>query len=328
MNINEIAKLAGVSRATVSRYLNEGYVSEEKREKIKRIIEETGYNPSSQAQMLRTRKTRLIGVIIPKLNSQSVSRMVDGIGLILSDAGYQLILANTQNNEKEELKYLNTFKSKQVDGIILIGTIFTKEHKRLLHEMQVPVVILGQRVSGYSCVYHDDFNAAKELTDVLLETAKEVAYLGVTQKDEAVGYKRRKGFLASYEAHQEALGGKDPLIMETDFTIELAYERAKRLFKENPKIDTVFCATDNIAMGVLKYLNECGRKVPEEVQIAGIGDSAIGSIIWPRLTTVHYYYKTSGMEAAKMLVEMLEIKEYVRKEVKMGYNLMIHDTTR
>lgn len=79
MNIKEIADMAGVSRATVSRYLNDGYVSEEKRERIRRVIEETGYQPSSQAQTLRTRKTKLVGVILPKINSDSVSRMVAGI---------------------------------------------------------------------------------------------------------------------------------------------------------------------------------------------------------------------------------------------------------
>ena len=78
MTINEIAKLAGVSRATVSRYLNQGYVSEEKREQIRQVIHRTGYQPSTQAQTLRTRKTKLIGVIIPKIDSYTVSRMVQG----------------------------------------------------------------------------------------------------------------------------------------------------------------------------------------------------------------------------------------------------------
>lgn len=330
MNINEIAKLAGVSRATVSRYLNQGYVSEEKKELIKDVIEKTGYNPSSQAQTLRTKKTKLIGVIIPKLNSQSISRMVDGISLTLSEQGYQLLLANTQNDEKEELKYLTTFKYNKVDGIILVGTIFTDEHKVLLDELKVPIVILGQHLSGYSCVYYDDFNAAKDVTELLLADAKKVAYLGVTKKDEAAGYNRMEGFLSAYRMHQSKKEGKHekPLMMETDFTIESAYEKSKQLFEQHQEIDTVFCATDNIAVGVLRYLTEHNRKIPEEVQIAGIGGSELGQAVWPKLTTVHYYYKTGGMEAASMLLEMLETEEYVRKEIKMGYKVMQHDSTR
>ena len=98
MNINEIARLAGVSRATVSRYLNNGYVSEEKKAVIHRVIEETGYQPSSQAQMLRTKKTRLVGVILPKINSNTISREAAGISDILTKKGYQIILANTNND--------------------------------------------------------------------------------------------------------------------------------------------------------------------------------------------------------------------------------------
>ena len=92
MTINEIARMAGVSRATVSRYLNSGYVSAEKSERIRRVIEETGYRPSAQAQILRTKKTRLIGVVIPKINSDSISRMVAGISGVLSRSGYELLL--------------------------------------------------------------------------------------------------------------------------------------------------------------------------------------------------------------------------------------------
>ena len=92
MNINEIARLAGVSRATVSRYLNNGYVSSEKKEVIRKVIQETGYQPSSQAQTLRTKKTSLIGVILPKINSDTISREVAGISDILTRRGYQLII--------------------------------------------------------------------------------------------------------------------------------------------------------------------------------------------------------------------------------------------
>lgn len=161
--------MAGVSRATVSRYLNEGYVSEEKKERIRKVIEETGYQPSSQAQTLRTKKTKLVGVILPKINSDTISRMVAGISEGLSKNGYQLLLAVTNNNLDEEIKYLNLFKDNQVDGIIFIATIFTARHKKLLKECKVPVVILSQHLDGYSSVSHDDFHAAKEMTELLLK---------------------------------------------------------------------------------------------------------------------------------------------------------------
>ena len=182
MNINEIARLAGVSRATVSRYLNNGYVSSEKKEVIRRVIQETGYQPSSQAQTLRTKKTSLIGVILPKINSDTISREVEGISDILTRRGYQLILANTNNDVEEELKYLSLFKERQVDGVVLIATMFTRKHKQMLKDYKVPIVILGQHLDGYPCIYQDDHKAAFQVTEKLSEKGKKFAYIGVTDK--------------------------------------------------------------------------------------------------------------------------------------------------
>ena len=193
MNINEIARLAGVSRATVSRYLNNGYVSEEKKKVIRQVIEETGYQPSSQAQMLRTKKTKLVGVILPKINSNTISREVAGISDILTKKGYQIILANTNNDIEEELKYLSLFKDNQVDGVIFIATILTQKHKKMLKEYKVPIVLLGQLLEGYPCIYQDDYKAAAKLTEQMAESGKHFGYITVTDQDEAVGQRRRAG---------------------------------------------------------------------------------------------------------------------------------------
>ena len=194
MNINDIAKMAEVSRATVSRYLNDGDVSEEKRERIRKIIEETGYTPSRQAQILRTNKTRVVGVIIPKIDSDSISRMVEGISSVLSKAGYQLLLANTHNHARDELDYLQVLENYHVDGIILLGTVFSREHKKQLRELETPVVVLAQQLSGFACVYNDDYRAALEMTRYMLDTAKHPGCIGVTHKDKAAGEARWKGF--------------------------------------------------------------------------------------------------------------------------------------
>ena len=98
MNISEIAKLAGVSSAAVSRYFNNGYISEEKKEAIRKVVEQTGYRPSVQAQTLRTKKTKMIGVIVPKVASTSIGKIVEGILSVLNESGYQMLLAVTQNN--------------------------------------------------------------------------------------------------------------------------------------------------------------------------------------------------------------------------------------
>lgn len=319
MTINEIAELAGVSRATVSRYLNEGYVSAEKREAIRRVIEETGYEPSVQAQNLRKKVTKLIGVIIPRIQSDSIGRMVAGISSILSEAGYQLLLANTQNDAEEELKYLKVFGKNQVDGIILIGTMFSKAHFKLMKEAEVPIVVLGQQLEDYTCVYQDDYLAAKEVTRKLLENSEKIGYIGVTKKDIAVGERRLNGFLDALSEKERSIS--EDAMQIADFSIESGYEKAKVLLEKEPDTDAIFCATDSIAVGVLKYLHEKKIAVPEQIRLMGFGDTQIGSVVSPAIATVHFFYKTTGMEAARLLLEIIDTGKDLKKTLKMGFEL-------
>lgn len=326
MNINEIAKMAEVSRAAVSRYLNNGYVSEEKKERIRKVIEETGYRPSSQAQTLRTKKTKMIGVVLPKINSSSISRMVAGISEVLSESGYQMLLANTDNNIEEELNYLETFKENYVDGILFVGTILTGRHKKLLGECKVPVVMLGQRLKGYSCVYQSDYQAAEELAEILLAGSKKPCFIGVTEKDEAVGRNRRAGFEAALSKH--GITCLPEQFIQADFSMEAGYQKMQEIFDTVPEVDAVFCVTDTIAQGAMACLTDRGKKVPGQVKIAGMGDSSLSKMTRPRLTTVHFHYKTTGAEAAKMLLEQLNGKETICRELQMGYEIVEEESTR
>lgn len=325
MTINEIAKMAGVSRATVSRYLNNGYVSAEKREVIKKVIEETGYVPSTQAQTLRTKKTNVIGVIIPRLNSDAIGKMISGISSVVAAENFQLILANTANDEKEELKYINTFKDNFVDGIILMGTIFTSRHKKLINELNIPIVILAQKLEGCYCVYSDDYNGTKALTNVLLRKRKKIAYIGVTDKDKAAGLARKKGYISALNDNN--IKYDDNYIVQCDFSLEAGYEACKELFGRGIEIEGIVCATDNIAAGAAKYIKQSGRKIPDDVMIAGTGDNIIGTVMEPNLTSLHFYYKSSGMEAARLLMNIIKGREEGCREIKMGYSVIEREST-
>lgn len=195
MNISEIAKLAGVSSAAVSRYFNNGYISEEKKEAIRKVVEQTGYRPSVQAQTLRTKKTKMIGVIVPKVASTSIGKIVEGILSVLNESGYQMLLAVTQNNPKKELEYLAAFNDKQVDGVIFAATILTAEHKRALKKLSVPVILVGQQYPGHCCIYHDDYHATRDLTGAVVAMGRRnLGYIGAIIQDKAVGTERFRGY--------------------------------------------------------------------------------------------------------------------------------------
>lgn len=324
MNITKIAELAGVSRATVSRYLNNGYVSQDKRERIQKVIDKTGYVPSSQAQTLRTKKTKLIGVIVPKISAEPVSRMVEGLSAELSREGYNLLLGNTGLSLEKELAFLSTFSSNQVDGIIMIGTAFTKKHLERMERLSVPLVVLGQRVEGYSCVYHDDEGAARALTARLLAGGcRRIGYLGVADEDRAAGLGRKRGYLS---ALSEAGIPLDTGLMCTGEGSDRAgYESASKLLKSKP--DGLFCATDAVAAGALELLREQGLRVPQDVQVTGVGGSGLARFLSPKLTSAHYCYKTSGEEAARMLLEALGRPQLVVKELMLGFEIHQREST-
>lgn len=318
MNIAEIAKRAGVSSAAVSRYFNNGYISEEKREQIRKVVEETGYRPSVQAQTLRTKKTKMIGVIVPKVASASIGRVVEGILSVLNEWGYQMLLAITQNEPKKELEYLDAFNDKQVDGVVLVATVLTPEHKRVLKNMPVPVVIVGQHLSGCCCIYHDDYHASYELTKLLIERGrKKLGYIGAIPQDKAVGEQRCRGF-------QDAVRdmGMDSCALNcvvAGFSVASGYEKAGELLEKCGELDGIVCATDTMAAGAVRYMQERGIDVPAQVLVAGQGDSDMARVMNPPLMTVHYSYVKSGEMAADMLMEILNRGGTDLREVKLGY---------
>ena len=216
MTIREIAEMAGVSNAAVSRYLNNGYLSDEKREKIKKVIEETGYSPSHNARTLRTKRTKLIGVALPKIDSETISKIVAGIGMELSKYGYYLILANTDNTVKKEYEYIRVFKNNLVDGMIIIGTMMDKTHKKLIKSLDCPAVVVGQQVDYCQCVYHDDFEAARQLTELMIEAGRRnIGYIGAPKTDVAAGLRRFEGYSAALKKHglkPMALSPPNPVI--------------------------------------------------------------------------------------------------------------------
>ena len=190
----------------------------------------------------------------------------------------------------------------------------------------MPIEHLGQHLDGYPCIYQDDYKAAFMVTEKLAKKGKKFAYIGVTDKDEAVGARRKKGFMdALHKGKLEILPEK----MKTgSFTMDSGYEMAKELFEEDPSIDSLVCATDTMAVGAMTYLKEIGLRIPDDVQIAGIGDGVPGKIVEPKLTTVHFYYKTSGMEAAAMLADLIENDTGISKEIKMGCELVERESHR
>lgn len=321
MTVTEIAKLAGVSKACVSRYFNHGYVSEEKRKKIKAVVEQTGYVPSKKMQSHVQIMNPTVGVIIPKINSESISRMISGVSQVLNREGYRMLLAVTENNVEKEIQYLQSFKQDDLAGVIISATIISRQHHELLQSLTVPVVVLGQDVSEYSCVYHDDYGAASAMAESLVELGrKNYGAILVTLEDKAAGDARYRGFRDVMEKKHISINEK--AIVYSGFSLESGYDAAEKLFSQAPQTEGLFCATDTIAIGAMQYLKGIGKRIPEDVAITGIGHSRMTEIVSPTLTTAHLYYKSTGIEGADMLLKMIESGIDMKNKMKMGFEVI------
>lgn len=327
MNISTIAKLAGVSAATVSRYLNHGYVSEEKRLRINQVIEQTGYVPSTSAQTLRTGKNNLIGIVVPKISSEAIARMVDGITEVVNNSSYQVLLANTGNNTERELEYLKIFRTNSVDGVIFIGTMMSKKHLAVMHSYKKPIVLLGQQEAGVSSVYFDDYGAAVKATESLIQAnCQHIAHLGVSLHDKAAGRARRGGFIDTLMQHD--LPVDERLIVEGGFGMQDGGSTMEALLAREVSFDGLFCATDTIAFGAIDCMRRHGLFVPEHVRVSAVGNNRMSAIYHPHLTSVNLSHRTGGMEAGALLMEMIQSGSQIVRSAQMQCRLYERESTK
>lgn len=325
--IKEIAAMANVSRTTVSRVLNDsGYVKEEVRKRVLKVIEETGYIPSQHAKSLRTKKTKVIGVILPTIRTETSGRLVSGIDEELTENGYQILLANTNLDRQKEIDYIHLLKVRQVDGIILAATNVNPSLVEAIKELEIPFVAIGQEIEGVSNVLYDDYHAAKEMTSLLIEKGhRQIGFIGVDESDRAVGYLRKKGYMDGMAEHQLTI--EKEWMQKGIFNIESGRTAMQAISEKSAVMPTaVFAVTDRLAIGALQYLISQGIRVPEEVAIAGIGAAEISQYVQPNLTTVDYRNENAGRKAAQLILEQILNPEKKLKKVVLDYRLLLRDS--
>ncbi|MDQ0230365.1 LacI family DNA-binding transcriptional regulator [Metabacillus malikii] len=302
--IGEIAKLAGVAKSTVSRYLNGGSVSAKTKLKIETVITETGYVPNTFARSLKAKKTNIIGTIVPRLNSFATAQTLIGIDEELKDSEYQLLISNTSQDLNREIDSIYSLANQKVAGLILLATKVTERHLDALNKVNIPVILVGQQSEECYSLIHDDEHAGFEIGKYVIgQGHSNIVYLGVSEEDIAVGVKRKKGFKrATYDAKCAVH------FAETDFDLKEAMKKFDYLY-ETYKPTIIVCATDNIALGILKAAQLKGLKVPDDLSITGFGGYDITEITHPSITTVQYYYKEAGLTAAKNIIKLINNEE-------------------
>lgn len=305
LTIKDIAEMAGVAKSTVSRYLNDGKISESTSEKIKVIIDKYNYEPNAFAQSLKAKRTKFVGIIAPCLDSVVTSKVIMSIDERLREKGYNSLILNTSLNRESEVENIENLSRLKVDGIILIGTEITSKHKKAISKLKIPIIIVGQKYEKAISIINDDYNAGKVIGEYILKNGhKKVLYLGVEESDEAVGIIRKKGVKESLI--------RDKTVTFKEITTSFSAENSERIVNEliNDLEETVIiCATDKIALGALKAINKNNKSVPEDISLVGFGGYDISSMITPSLTTIRFNNNEAGIISANTIINLIEEKE-------------------
>ncbi|MCM3511831.1 LacI family DNA-binding transcriptional regulator [Carnobacterium inhibens] len=302
VTIKDIAHKAGVAKSTVSRYLNGGSVSKKTKAKLDEIVNETGYSPNTFAQSLKAKKTNMIGTIIPRLDSFATNTILASIDEELRNKQYQLIITNTNQNVKREVENIYTLAKQKVDGIILLATVVTPAHRKAIAEVNIPVLLLGQSAEGLNTIVHQEYEAGYKLGSYATELGhKDFLYFTVLEEDQAVGQLRSKGVLDALKKNSDTTIE----IVETNFSFSKAYEKAMNVLATT-SATYVLCATDNIALAVMKAAHTLGLSIPTDFSLSGFGGYEVTSIVTPTITTVKYPYKQLGTLSVTNLIKLIE----------------------
>lgn len=328
-SIKDVAKEAGVSIATVSRVLNDvDVVNEETKKKVNDAIEKLDYRPNIVARSLKTQKTRTIGIVIPDISSQFYPEIVRGAEDVANIYNYNVILCNTDLDVQKEIEYLKVLREKMVDGIIYMSSSLAENILNLLNNLKLPTVLVETKGedNGYPSVTIDNEKAAYDATSYLIKKGnKKIAYVGVKPDTPNASALRFQGYKRAliengieYDENLVQFGG----LKATDGRdgMEVILGKAK--------IDAVFCASDEIAMGVINILRDNGIEVPKDVDVIGFDNIYASSIYYPKLTTVEQPMYDMGSVGMRMLIKIINKKEVEREHYVLEHKIIERDSCK
>ena len=309
LTIIDIARLTGFSKSTVSKVLrNESYVSKKTKDKIIKIIKETGFFPNEVARKLVTGKPLdSIGLIVSDISNPFFSEIASGAEMEAKKNSISIIFLNTNYDKDLERRDIDILIKNRVMGILL-ATPTTKDGNVLyLEEIGFPYVLLTRKVSGLNSniVSVDHFKASKNAVEYLVKKGHErIAHFSSNEKVYGI-IQREKGYLDALKKNGISINKE--LILYTDLTIDGGYNVARDLINKRKELrpTAIFCTNDMIAIGALEFFNQVGIKVPENMSVIGYDDIPYSSLRMINLTTVKQPMIEMGIKAVQLLLKII-----------------------
>jgi DNA-binding LacI/PurR family transcriptional regulator len=328
VSIKDVARVAQVSHPTVSRALRDsGLVKRETAERIRRVALKMGYHPSAVARSLVTRRTETIGVVVTNISDPFVAGVVSGVEEVANQYGYSVFLANSNAVPEREVKVVQCFHERRVDGIVVTASRVGALYIPMLARMKVPIVLIdNQHPSEFiHSVMINNVTASRQATRHLIELGhRRIAYIGdqfgfQSDTERFSGYRQALEqadlpFLPRWVAHGN--GGADGAVKAMATLLSL---------KQRPT--AVFCYNDMSALGALRTIYDHGLRVAEDISLVGFDDLPVASYTFPRLTTIRQPTEKMGRIAMEILLKILA-GTATKTHVEVEGELIVRDSAR
>lgn len=322
--IKDVAKVAGVSVATVSRVLNNnGYVNEDTRKRVEAAIEKLNYKPNAVARSLFKKESKMIGLIVPDITNPFFPQLARAVEDVTNHLGYTLVLCNSDEDILKEQKYIEVLNQKYVDGFIIVTSTLKSEH---IKDLKVPIVALDRPInSDTPIVSVNNYEGSRLATRYLSDTGcQKIAHVrgphDVINADE-----RCRGYL---DEVRDLNWFHPELIVNGSFNINKTKEVTKELLTLYPDIDGIFAGNDLMAVGVIKAAEELGIRIPDQLSIIGFDGITLCETTSPELTTMAQPIYNIGSTAVRILVDLIENQPLEQKNYTFSVDLIERQSTR
>jgi LacI family transcriptional regulator, repressor for deo operon, udp, cdd, tsx, nupC, and nupG len=326
--IEDVAAIAGVSIATVSRAINEpAKVAEATRRRVNDAIARTGYTTNAMARSLRMRRANMILILAPDVGDPNFSNILVGLETEASKRGYGVLIGNTQHDPTRETDYLRFISSNQADGLILLtghlpfGIGHEGPEARLPPMVAVNEPVPGDRVPFVGV---DNFEGARIAAEHLISQGhRRIAFIGRSISREVNGLRER-----GYRAALDNAGiGIDPgLILDGDGTTESGRQAAEHMFVRDVLPSAFLCVNDATALGVIIALNARGYDLPRQFSVMGFDDISFASFVTPSLTTMKQPRSKIGEAAMDLLLAVVEGRALEQRQVLLRSELILRNS--
>lgn len=332
VTIKDIANQLNFSVSTVSRALHDHpNISDETKQVVQKLAKKLGYQPNFIAQSLQKMKTKTVGVVVPEIKHRFFSTVISGIEEVMNEAGYTIIVTQSNEQIEREVKNVETLISHQIAGLLVSVSQSTNNSDHFLTALRkdIQVIFFDRPLEDLqtSKVIVDDFSGAYQAVEHLIRRGyKRIGYLG-GPKHLYINRKRLHGYLEAHKIHNCVVNEK--FILYEGLQEQDGILGAKKFLQMDPKPDAVLCINDPVAMGVYTIMGQNGLNIPNDMAVVGFSDDPLSKMLVPPLTTVSQPAYDMGQKAARLLIEQINAdkKEFTLRTITLNTKLILREST-